>query len=133
MKNTDGFKITVTNKQKSDDMSDTVTETGGGTYRKSESASYISYTVDNTRVLIKAHGNMISVKRIGDFSYDVKYESGKHTSFDYKTPYGTIGMSVFTERIICSTNENGGEIRLCYTLQTGGDKLYNDTMIKIER
>lgn len=133
LKGTDGFKITVENRQKTDGMSDTVTETGEGTYREADGIAYISYSSGNTRVFIKAQRDMITVKRTGDTKSDMRYELGKHTSFDYRTPYGTIKMGIFTESINRRTNENGGNISLGYTLQAGGDKLYNNMMIKIER
>lgn len=114
-------------------MSDTVTESGAGTYRKKDNTAYISYSSQDTKVFIKAESGIITVKRTGQSASDMRYEMGKHTSFDYRTPYGTITMSVFTESIICRTHESGGEISLSYIFETSGDKLKNNMIIKIER
>lgn len=133
MNNTDGFKITVINKQTADGMNDTVTETGVGTYRKKDDTIYITYSADNTRVFIKAENDVITVKRTGDAKSDIRYELGKRTGFLYRTPFGTIDMSICTESIISRANSDGGKISLSYILETGGDKLYNNMVIKIER
>lgn len=133
LNNTDGFDITVINKQTADGMSDTVTESGLGTYRIKDGTAYITYSTGDAKVFIKAKDDVVTVKRTGDAKSDMRYELGKRTSFAYVTRFGTIEMNIYTKKIISRANSDGGEISLGYVLETGGDKLYNNIMIKVER
>ena len=133
LNNTSGFKITVINKQTADGMTDTVTESGFGTYRKSGDTIYITYSIDNTKVFIKAENDIITVRRTGEAKSDMRYEQGRRTSFMYRTQFGDIDMSIYTKSIISRANSDGAKISLGYTLETGGDKLYNNMMITVER
>lgn len=132
-KNTDSFKIRVTNRQSAGDMSDTITEGGRGTYRLKDGIGYISYAAGNTKVFIKAGKNGVSVKRTGETKSDMRYEQGKSIDLDYVTPYGTFDMKLYTETVIIRLDEKGGKISLRYTLETGGDKLYNNMIIHISK
>lgn len=114
-------------------MKDTVTESGSGTYRKKDDTVYITYSADDAKVFIKAQNDVITVKRTGYAKSDIRYELGKRTGFLYRTPFGTIDMSIYTESIISRANSDGAKISLSYTLETGGDKLYNNMVIKAER
>ena len=112
-------------------MTDTVTERGEGSCRERNGVVYITYRAGGTLVMIKAEKTRVTVRRKGDTSSEMSYEEGKHTSFAYRTPYGTIDMNVFTKRI--SVNIIKGEIGLSYELEAGGDKLYNSMTIKMEK
>lgn len=133
MKNTDLFKIKVTNRQSAEGMSDTITEGGRGTYRRKGGVVYISYTTGNTKVFIKADEKGVSVKRTGENKSDLRYEAGKILDIDYVTPFGTLDMKLYTETVINRLDDNGGKISLRYILETGGDKLYNNMIIHISR
>ncbi len=133
MKNTDGFKVRVTNLQTVDGETDEVCEAGRGSIREKNGVYYIVYRTDENSVMIKTDGSYVDLKRTGDVSSQMYYEKGKTTSFDYNTLYGTVRMSIFTRSLVCSLTPDGGMLRIGYVLETGGDKLYNDIIIRIER
>ncbi len=133
MKNTDNFKIRVINSQTIDGEVEEVSEIGHGSLREKNGTYYIVYRTESASVMIKTDGNYVDLKRTGDVSSQMHYEKGKNTCFDYNTPYGIIKMSVFTRSIICRLTADGGALRIEYVLETGGDKLYNDITIKVER
>ncbi len=109
-------------------MTDTITERGKGTYRKSRDARYIKYETDEAKVMIKAEPERVMVRRGGDTGSQMCYELGKWTDFSYKTPYGEMKMSIFTE----SMNISDYAIRLVYILDTGIDKIRNNMVIEIK-
>ena len=133
LNNTNEYRITVVNKQTADGMTDTVTESGLGTYRRSGDTIYITYSTDNIKVLIKAGNGIVNVKRTGDAKSDMRYEQGMRTSFMYRTQFGDIDMSIYTKSIISRADSDGAKISLSYTLEAGGDKLYNNMTITVER
>ena len=130
MKNTDRYRITVTNRQTADGSCDTVTETGIGKYRKSGDMHYLTYDTDGTKVFIKAAPDSVTVKRMGASGSEIRYVPRRRTYFEYKTPYGVIAMSVFTRSIL--TDEKNGAVRIRYSLYTGDDEMENDVEIKWE-
>lgn len=133
MKNTDTFKVYVSNSQMIDGNVEEVSENGHGSIREKNGVFYIVYKTDAASVMIKTDGRYVDLKRTGDASSHMHYEKGKSTSFDYNTPYGTIKMNVFTSSLVSCLAPDGGTLRIEYVLETGGDKLYNDIIIKIEK
>lgn len=133
MKSTDSFEVRVTNSQTIDGEIEEVSEKGHGSIREKNGVYYIVYKTDSSSVMIKTDGSYVDLTRTGDVSSQMHYEKGKSTSFGYNTPYGTINMNVFTRSIVCRLTPDGGMLRIEYVLETGGDKLYNDIIIKIEK
>ena len=129
MKATEKYIITVKNEQSAGDMRDTITETGRGTYRQKNGVSYITYKTQDASVLIRAEEGMVVIKRTGGAESEVKYIPGKRSEVEYRTQYGSICMSVFTEAV--EANAENGVIRLKYILETGGDEIKNDITITI--
>ena len=133
MKSTDDFKVRVVNSQTIDGELEEVSESGHGSIREKNGTYYIVYKTDAASVMIKTDGSYVNLKRVGDVSSEMHYEKGKSTVFAYNTPYGTINMSIFTRSIVCRLTSEGGTLRIEYVLETGGDKLYNDILIKMEK
>lgn len=129
LKNTDDIIITVTNTQTVAGRTDTVTERGRGSCREKRGVCYITYQSGNSRVFIKAERGKVSVKRTGESGADMVYEAGKRTSFNYRTPYGDIAMSVFTEAIDISAEG----ISFKYVLGSGADEIENCIEITVGR
>lgn len=138
-KNIDNNKycITVKNRQTTDTQSDTITEKAYGSYTKKNNKIYITYTTDNdddkTSTLMKLDGDEVFIKRLGSISSAMTYKSGTKKSFMYRMPYGNIEMENHTHRIVQELDENGGSIRLVYTLIIQGEKYFNDMEIKITK
>lgn len=132
-RNTDGFRIKVVNEQTIGDTHDTVTEEAAGTLRHAGGKWYISYRLPGCVCLIKTDGDTVFIKRTGEYGSEMEFEPGSGRTFMYRTPYGTIGLELFTESVAYELAETGGFIRLGYTLSQNGDKIYNNMIITIER
>lgn len=130
LKNTDKYRVTVTNRQTADGYSDTVTETGTGKYRESGDVCYLTYDTGAAKVYIKAARGTVTVKRMGESGSVMEYIPQRRTYFEYKTPYGAIAMSVYTEAL--EIDAGNGRISISYSLDTGEDEMRNDIEIKWE-
>ena len=129
MKNTDKYRVTVTNRQTAGDMTDTVTESGTGSFRQSGDTCYITYDTGAAKVFIKASPGAVRITRKGDSSSETVYRPGKRAYFEYKTAYGSIAMSVLTKEIEIATADDRGSIRLIYSLNAGDEDMQNDVKI----
>lgn len=127
MKATDEYIVTVINKQSANDLEDTVTETGKGTFRYKDGVCYLTYKTDNAKVLIRASADEVKIKRTGDAASEIKYRPGRRSYFEYKTAYGILAMSVFTNYV--GIDAENGKIWLCYILETNGDEINNEVTI----
>lgn len=132
MKNIDKYRVTVTNRQTSGDMTDTVTESGTGSFRQSGDTCYITYDTGAAKVFIKASPGTVRITRRGDSSSETEYRPGKRAYFEYKTAYGSIAMSVLTKEIEIDAAGDRGSIRLIYSLNAGDEDMQNDVIIDWE-
>lgn len=93
----------------------------GGFYKKN-GAYYITYTehtasgMGDSRVLLKVKENTVTMRRMGEFNTVIAYIPGEETEFDYKTPFGKMKMKLMTTGIENRLSEEGGELRIFYTL-----------------
>lgn len=132
-KNTEQFRIQVVNTQTIDGRREAVTENASGTFRISGCKAYITYKTGASTNMLKVDGDVITLKRTGEYGSDMRFEAGKRSEFMYRTPYGSIPMTLFTSNASHTLSPAGGIIRLDYVLDTNGDKLYNNMIITIER
>ena len=65
---------------------------------------------------------MIRIKRKGDVNSEMIYKKNTKTSFMYRLPFGAMEMELETLRIVNSLSENGGKLRIIYTLAVQGEK-----------
>lgn len=132
-KNTKDFKISIVNTQTIDGHTDKISETARGSFRMENGKSYIVYQSGGSSNLLKVDGEVVTLNRTGEYGSKMRYEPGRHTGVAYKTPYGLIKMGLFTRFTEHCLTPDGGMVHLNYTLETNGDKLYNDMIITIER
>lgn len=131
LKNTDKFRMVVTNHQTMDSETDIITETGTGSLREAGGVWYVKYKADSVSVMIKVSGDIVHVKRSGEFGTDIDYIKNKKTQFPYKTPYGVMDMEVYTKNIRSALSMLGGVITLDYDLIAGSGVIGNKMEIKI--
>lgn len=131
LKNTDRFRILVTNHQIIDGDAEVVSETGTGSVRKHDGVWYIMYKPEGVSVMIKLNADTAHVKRTGDYGSDIDYIKGKKTQFSYKTPYGVMDMEIYTKDIKHSMSVFGGVVVLEYDLFVGSERIENKMEIKI--
>ncbi len=136
MKNTD-FKIKVVNKQRIDNSIEEICEEAVGMFSIKNSKVYIIYkTVDDgvkTTTTITVDGDVVTVKRSGNTSSNIVLDRKKKTEFKYNTMYGIIDVIADTKKIVNALDEQGGKLRLVYTLIMQGAKIENDMEIAVWR
>ena len=109
----------------------------GGFYRKGN-AYYITYTeheatgIENSKVFLKICENTVTMRRMGDYKTAISYIAGKETEFDYKTPFGEMKMKIRTSGIENKLSDEGGTLKIFYTLLTG-EKSENTVSFVLER
>ncbi len=127
--------LTLIGRQRDESGEESVTESRAAAdyYQKGDS-SYILYeealddfgdVVNNT---IKCNGSMLEMTKRGKIRSRMLFEAGQTHRTDYVTPYGTLPLEVSTRKFTLSRQENGIEIRLAYTLASGGRLLSDCTL-----
>ena len=132
-KNTDLFNIEVTNHQTVDGEKDDIIEKAQGSLYTKDNKTYLLYKVKDeggeTSVIVIVEKDCVTVKRNGATSSKMIFDKTKKTNLKYNTMYGSIDTVIDTVKIVNALDENGGKLRLAYTLTMQGVKLYNDMVI----
>lgn len=137
MKNINKFYIKVSNKQVIDGETGVVEETADGSYDRRNGKVYIRYKTfeesAETSTTIIAGDDTVTIKRGGIIFSVMVYKRGQKTNFVYRMPYGAVNMEIYTEKLAAAFDENGGTIKICYTLSAQGAKYSNNTTIRVIR
>lgn len=135
MKNTDIYDIEVRNIQVIDGEEGVVEERAAGSCLMKNEKVYIRYKTSEdgvqTSTTVIIDNDLVTIKRTGAVSSVMTYKKGVKTHFAYRMPYGSIGMEIDTEKLVSVFDENGGTLRICYTLSVQGEKYSNNTTIKV--
>lgn len=101
-----------------------------GSYLIKYSDSFIAGANDPifTTVKVSADG-AVSVTRSGSYQSRFVIEKQKRCNCLYQTPYGTMTMGFYGEKIENKLNEKGGELSLLYTVDVNGSELNRNQMI----
>lgn len=67
-----------------------------------------------TRLALFSGGAILH--KTGEVNSKMVFREGKTHTFSYKTPYGSIPMSLTAERVFSSLSHRGGKVALCYSL-----------------
>lgn len=109
----------------------------GGFYRKN-GAYYVTYNehietgLRNTRTFLKISQNGVTMRKMGEFRTVVSYEEGKITEFDYETPFGKLNMKIKTTKIVDKLSQNGGTLKIFYTLLAGVEDVENEITLDVK-
>lgn len=116
-----------------DGTTDTITEEAYGGYTSKNDKIYIRYKTEDGKssTLIKIDEKAVTISRRGENASVMTYEKDRKTEFEYHTPYGTIPMEINTEKLVRAFSENGGRLRICYTIRVAEDKYKNDITIDV--
>lgn len=115
---------------------DTIELTAEGKFAEKDGAFLIKYSDafisgDNepiqTTVKVGSDG-AVSVTRSGSYQSRFIIEKGKRCNCLYQTPYGTMTMGFYGEKIENKLNKNGGELSLLYTVDINGAELNRNQM-----
>ena len=100
-----------------------------GAYLIKYSDAFISGTNDPIFTTIKvASDGSVSVTRSGSYQSRFVIEEQKRCNCLYQTPYGTMSMGFYGEKIENKLNANGGELSLLYTVDVNGAELNRNQM-----
>lgn len=133
--NENNVNIKVINKQKNQNGLDKIEILTEGKFHINNDKFYIMYkhnyedAVDS--YMIKVDREIVTIKRSGVFSSNIVLNKDIEHSFLYHMPYGDLAMVAKTEFVGVFLGENGGELKLRYTLNVQGDRLHNDMSIII--
>lgn len=137
LKNTDIYDITIYNKQTFDGREEVIEEKNEGSFIIKNKKVYILYksTDDGveTSSMLTVSDDGVHLKKRGNVSSDMYYKRNAKTIFMYKLPFGSIEMEIDTVRIINALTEEGGNLRIVYTLTAQGEKYYNDMKITVSK
>ena len=101
-----------------------------GSYLIKYSDAFISGANDPifTTVKVSSDGS-VSVTRSGSYQSRFVIEKQKRCNCLYQTPYGTMSMGFYGEKIENNLNKKGGKLSLWYTVDINGSELNRNQMI----
>ena len=71
----------------------------------------------DTRTMIKASPDAVSVSRVGKYPSQLSFEKGKRHLSLYHTEYGDLAIAVITEKILVDLDDYGGVIDVEYAVE----------------
>ncbi len=126
------FNISIVNRQIIDGRRDTVRESSEGSLYVRDGKTYIIYKTENgSEACTIIAGDTVTVKRHGETASVMKFDKLRRTRTLYSMPYGKMLMEIETEKIVNALSEDGGRLRLVYTITVQGQKIYNDMSIVV--
>lgn len=120
-----------------DGESDTIELTADGKFAEKDGSYLIKYSDEfisdvkdpiHTTVKVSSGGS-VSVTRSGSYQSRFVIEPDKRCNCLYQTPYGSMAMGFYGEKIENNLNKNGGELSLWYTVDVNGAELNRNQMI----
>lgn len=136
----ENYLITVTGTQIVDGNRDSIELTTTGAYYRDDTARYIIYReydsenpeVSSLNTVKIEEDGIISVLRDTEGSSALILEKGRRHQCHYSTMYGDLSVGVFTDTVNNNLCENGGELRVSYTLDfNAGLVSKNEIYIKV--
>lgn len=118
--------IDIKTQQTVDDQTDEIEFTTDGRFGFKEGSFFISYDESKlldvegevkTTVYVKPD-NSVVLQRKGAYSSKMVIEKGVRNSCFYVTPHGDLSLGVFGEKVITALSDNGGNIRMNYTIDS---------------
>lgn len=89
--------------------------------------------MQGTTTTLKIGDDEVNLIRIGKVNSCLRFKKGKKDVSFYKTQYGIIELVVEVLEIDINIDDNGGELRLLYELEAGGQQSStNELCIKIQ-
>lgn len=91
--------------------------------------------LENTHMTMTVESaKKVTLTRKGEFQTQMVLEKGIRNICHYNTPYGGLVFGIFAETVHSDLSENGGEVRLHYTIDINNDLAStNEVSIKIRK
>ena len=123
--------IEIKTEQTVDSDTDQIEFTTDARYGFKDGSYFVSYVesqlleVDGevkTTLFVKPD-NSIILQRKGAYNSCMVIEKGIRNNCFYQTPHGELSLGIFGEKVFSRLNNNGGEISMKYTIDTGSQML----------
>ena len=123
--------IEIKTEQTVDSDTDQIEFTTDARYGFKDGSYFVSYDesrlleVDGevkTTLFVKPD-NSIVLQRKGAYNSRMVIEKGIRNNCFYQTPHGELSLGIFGEKVFSRLNNNGGEISMKYTIDTGSQML----------
>lgn len=131
--------VTVKSKQLMKGEEEVIELVTPGKFYKKESAYYIVYDeteisgMKGTTTTVKIEDESVSLIRFGTTSTNLRFIEGVKSISLYKTPYGILELTVMPLLVEMNVDDGGGDIKLHYELDAGGQQSsMNELLIKIQ-
>ena len=117
--------ITVKGVQGIDNEKDTVELTTEGKFGQKDGKYFISYEEGQlmesasakTNIYINSPKSLVLTRK-GDINSRLEIEEDLRKTCFYSTPIGELNMGIYGEKVDINLNENGGSVRLVYTIDS---------------
>ena len=124
------YLITIDGAQHREDYKDTVSMSTVGRYWRENDLFFISYDEsaatgfegDVTSLMIEAD-KKVTMSRQGSSNTQLIIECGRRHLSHYNTMFGGFTVGINADKIQNSLGENGGELKLCYSLDLNASDL----------
>lgn len=80
------------------------------------------------KITLIQEADCIQMRRTGEMSGALRFESGKQTKGIYTTIYGEIPVSIYTNQTEVIRTESGGEMKLDYEVFVAGERTGSSRM-----
>lgn len=128
-------EITFLGEQYAEGEADNCLLKAKGTLEKTETGYVLAYTepdeeMGNSKSEIIVHSTKkVELKRSGAYTTVFLIEEGKKHTCLYKTPFGEMNMDIVADTVSAQLYEKGGNIRLCYRLESNSQLIGENTLI----
>lgn len=131
--------VTVRGKQIGNDYEDDIEVINVGNYYKQNGKVYIRYdeqpegTDEIIQNMIKISDDGIEITKKGSVGAQMIFRENEKINSCYETPFGVMMMSIYTNQIQCTMEEDRIEINVLYSIEMNGELLSDaDVYIKVE-
>ena len=116
-------KITIHSETVGAGDADPATLVAFGQLTEKDGTVYVRYDesevtgMEGTRTTLKWTEDTLTVIRHGRYEHRQQYERGRNSSFQYRTPYFTVPMTVFTRELAISRRDRAWQLRVFFDLE----------------
>lgn len=127
--------IDIKGTQGIDNDSDVIEMSTVGTLAEKDGKYLITYEeretlkTDNVKTLVKAEGDdKITMIRSGGIDSRLVVEKGRRNTCYYSVPQGELVLGIFGEQIENTLSDNGGKLKMSYTIDIDNSVLSRNTV-----
>ena len=128
------FFISIESQQSVDGQVETTKVFAPCTYELNDGIARISYDEEHDGQKVNSHitvdnSDKVVISRKGAFTTELTFEEGVHHTCTYETEFGTLEMGVLAREIIQDLTDDGGQVKLMYSLDVGGRPLSDNNVV----